>query len=523
MRSQEESPRNVRWFTRIHAATGPTSSRPDSSWDSRGSGDWSLRGPRAGSEAVVTRGVRSRLAATFAAVGAIVLLAAAPSAAAVTSTSYSGRTSDGGRWVADVPSSWNGTLLLFSHGFGPLQAADVPSPLAKQPLLDLGYALAGSSYDPNGSQWALGSALRDQFQTLADVRRDLPSRPRHVVAYGISMGGLISALEDEHANGRIDGALTACGVVAGGIQLNNYQLDSEYTIHQLLAPKASIRLVRLASPAAGTSTGRKLDAAAQRAQNTAKGRARLALAMAFLNVPTWAPGELMPGPKAYGKQEKEQYDFEFTGSTTTMDGLESSRASVEQAAGGNGSWTIGVNFAELLARSPYAPEVKALYHQAGLNINDDLATLTRDANIKADRNAIQWLQNTSVPTGHLQVPELDIHTIADQRAPVQQENYYAHTVKESGSSDLLRQAFVQRQVHCNFTLAELVAGLHAVQQRLTTRKWGSVADPSQLQATATGLGIGPAAFTPYHPQALSGDNGPFDPYPNSPNGPEPED
>jgi hypothetical protein len=472
----------------------------------------------AGRTRVVSRGLRSRLGVAFAAAGVSVLLAAAPAAAAVISTSYSGRTSDGGSWVADVPSPWNGTLLLFGHGFGPLQAVDVPSPLAKQPLLDLGYALAGSSYDPTGSQWALGSALRDQFQTLADVRRDLPSAPKRVVAYGISMGGLITALEDQHANGRVDGALTACGVVAGGIQLNNYQLDSEYTIRRLLAPKASLRLVRFASPAAGTSTGKKLDAAAQRAQNTANGRARLALAMAFLNAPTWAPGEPMPARKAYVTQEKEQYDFEFTGSTTTMDGLESSRASIEQAAGGNGSWTVGVNFTQLLARSPYGPEVRALYHQARLNINRDLATLTRGANIKADRKAVQWLQNTSVPTGHLQVPELDMHTIADQRAPVQQENYYAHVVKESGSSDRLRQAFVQRQVHCNFTLAELVAGLRGVQQRLTTGTWGSVAEPNQLQATANSLGaaFGGAAFIPYHPGQLSGDNGPFNPRLDSP-------
>src|ERR1035441_10101724 len=114
----------------------------------------------AGRTRVVSRRLRSRLGAVFAAAGVSVLLAAAPAAAAVSSTSYSGRTSDGGSWVADVPSPWNGTLLLFSHGFGPLQAVDVPSPLAKQPLFDLGYALAGSSFDPTGSPWALGSALR---------------------------------------------------------------------------------------------------------------------------------------------------------------------------------------------------------------------------------------------------------------------------------------------------------------------------------------------------------------------------
>ena len=125
-------------------------------------------------------------------------------------------------------------MLLYSHGFGPLVAADAPDPVTQQALLERGYALAGSSYDPNGSWWALDSAVRDQFDTLTAVEPLLPARPRHVIAVGTSMGGLISALEDENSNGRLDGSLTTCGIVAGGLNLNNYQLDGEYAMTQLL-------------------------------------------------------------------------------------------------------------------------------------------------------------------------------------------------------------------------------------------------------------------------------------------------
>ena len=62
-------------------------------------------------------------------------------------------------------------LLLYSHGFGPLVAADAPDPTTPQALLDRGYALAGSSYDPNGSWWALQSAVPDQFQTIVVATR----------------------------------------------------------------------------------------------------------------------------------------------------------------------------------------------------------------------------------------------------------------------------------------------------------------------------------------------------------------
>src|SRR3954470_4256393 len=161
---------------------------------------------------------RTLLAPLLASMVLVAGLAAAQAAPATTSTNHSGTTSDGGSWVADVPSPWNGTVLLYSHGFGPPQAADAPDASTRQALLDRGYALVGSSYDPSGSWWALDSALRDQFETLGAVQADLPAAPRRVIAFGTSMGGLISALESERGDGRIDGALSTCGIVGGAIR-----------------------------------------------------------------------------------------------------------------------------------------------------------------------------------------------------------------------------------------------------------------------------------------------------------------
>ena len=453
-----------------------------------------------------------RVGLLLAVAGSLGLGIGASAAQATTSTSYSGSTSDGGTWVADVPSAWNGTLLLFSHGFGPLLAADSPDPDTKQALLDRGYALVGSSYDPSGSWWALRSAVRDQFEAVAGVEQGLPAAPNHVIALGQSMGGLISALEDEaNPYGRVDGSLTTCGIVAGAIQLNNYQLDGEYTISKLLAPTQALKLVRFSSPAEGTATGKALDAAAQLAQTSPEGRARLSLGMAFLNVSPWAPGASMPAPHDYSAQEQGQYDVQFSGPFTTMDFVESGRWYIEQSAGGNGSWTAGVDFEQLLDHSPYAPEVRALYRAAGLNLRDDLAALTQGADIRADTGAIQSLDSTSVPTGRLLGPELDLHTISDQLVPVQQENHYADAVRRAGSDPLLQQAFIERQQHCNFTPSELVAGVLAVQHRVETGRWDSVAQPEALEAAARSLDLGDAAFVPYQPDPLSGDNGPFDP------------
>lgn len=444
----------------------------------------------------------------------------APSVASATGT-----LADGATWIADVPSNWNSTLLLFSHGYGPTIAADSPDqPGVKAALLDRGYALVGSSYNPNGSWWALQSAVGDQFQALDAVESGvLPHGPRQVLAVGESMGGLISALEAQSGAGRIDGALTTCGIVAGGVNLNNYQLDGEYTLAQLLLPGQSVQLVGFQHPGDANATVTTLTNAAMTAQQTAAGRARLALAMAYINVPPWASAQNPPpSPNDPEGQEAAQFAVEFSSLFSipgvfpnTLGFIEGSRYSLNQAdGGGDATWTKGVDFASLLRHSPYRREVEALYRSAGLNLHNDLATLTQHADISADPAAVYSLKQTSVPTGHLDVPELDIHTVSDQLVPVQQEDFYAGLVRSAGSGDLLRQAFVASVGHCNFSAAELVAGVQAVSHRVATGRWGSVADTKELERAALKLNLGAARFIPFNPGDLTGVNGPYNPSKN---------
>ncbi len=456
------------------------------------------------------RQVARRFGLVLALVGASALLASVSASATTSVTHYTGTLPDGATWIADVPANWNGTLLLYSHGYGPLDAADAPDPNTQQALLGLGYALAGSSYDPHGSWWALGSALRDQFKTLSVVKRTvLPSAPSEVYAFGTSMGGLVSALEDQNSNGRLDGALTTCGIVAGANQLNQYQLDGEYALSKLLPPGTPIQLTgfTVGPPSFSDSAASafQLVSRAQMAQTTPQGQARLALAMAFLNVSPWG-GTTIPNIYDYLGQEQGQYADYFTGSFPAIAFIVTAREQLEAAAGGEGAGTVGVDFSRLLHESSYYPEVKALYNEAGLSLRGDLETLEQGADLRPDEAAYQWLTRTSVPTGHLQVPELDLKTISDQLVPVQQERYYDTLVARAGDSRLLRQAFVEAQGHCNFTPAELVAGVQALASRVTTGSWGNVATAAALNSEADGLGsaLGGGAFVPFWPEKLTG-------------------
>ncbi|MEU5117591.1 alpha/beta hydrolase [Streptomyces asoensis] len=410
-----------------------------------------------------------------------------------------GTLSDGATWIADVPEDWNGTLLLFSHGFGPTVARNAPTDAVRTELLARGYAMAGSSYDPNGSMWALESAERDQFATLDAVAARIGA-PRRTLALGQSMGGLVNAQLARDGGGRIDGALGQCGLVAGGTDLDNYQLDAEYTVARLLLPGQDVPLVRFGTAAEASATADLLTRAVTAAQGTPQGRARIALAAAFLNLPAWAPGQDRPAPADWDGQQKQQYAWFAQGILSFVEG---GRYAVEQSVGGNNSWNKGVDYADLLAASPHAPQVRALYRTAGLDLRADLRTLTEGATITADPAAVRTALRTSSAGQGLEVPLLDIHTTADDLVPVEQENRFAARVRAAGDGALLRQAYVERQGHCTFTTAETVAALHALEHRVSTGRWDDAATAGALQRSATALGLDGAAYVPYTPARLS--------------------
>jgi hypothetical protein len=235
------------------------------------------------------------------------------------------------------------------------------------------------------------------------------------------------------------------------------------------------------------------------AQSSASGRARIALASALLNESDWAAGQSAPAPRDYAGQEAQEYSWLTSGQ---LQFIEFGRYYIELSAGGDSSWNAGVDYAALLRESAHFEQVRALYRQAGLNLDEDLTALTRGANYTAEPGSLAAMQATSTNTGHLAVPLLDVHTTSDQLVPVEQERAFAEKVRGAGDSALLRQAFVARQGHCNFTTAEIVAALDTVDLRAADGHWGASTSAANLQAAATALGLDGAAFVDYRPAEL---------------------
>jgi pimeloyl-ACP methyl ester carboxylesterase len=383
----------------------------------------------------------------------------------------------------EVPSNWNGTLVLYSHGYvfpgQPNPAQDVGDPLTGAALLQQGYALAGSSYSQAG--WALQQAFSEQI-ALLDFFNATCGTPARTIAWGHSEGGIITAGLVQLYPGRFAGALPMCGVLAGGVGIWNQALDSAFAFDVLLAGN-KLSIVHISNPAGAFVQAEGILGAAQL---TAQGRARIALTAALNDIPGWFDSASPePASKDFTIQELNQFRWE---SQVDFAFAFFARPELEARAGGNPSWNTGVNYRKQLELSADSSEVVALYKQAGLDLNNDLDTLAATKRITADPQAVQYLRNYIIFNGNLSIPVLTMHTTGDGLVVNQDEQAYANVVRAEGNNSLLRQVFVHRAGHCAFTPAETLTAFQTLIQRLDTGRWDDATNPGLMNQEATALG-----------------------------------
>jgi pimeloyl-ACP methyl ester carboxylesterase len=402
-------------------------------------------------------------------------------ARAATDTHLEGRLPSGAAYVMDKPATWNGSVLLYSHGYtpegGPLTAQNAPSAATRATLLADGYALIGSSYATNG--WAVTDAVPDQLATL-DVFTEKFGAARRTLAWGTSYGGFVTTrLAERHAD-RFDGSLSMCGLVQGGVANWNSTLDPVFALKTLLAPGADIPLTGFTDQAQAAGAAHTLATKVTAAQQTPVGRARIALAAALHNIPGYNDAtQTEPGPTDWRAQQANQY--------AALTGLIrlpafSWRQEAERRAGGSMSWNTGVDYTAMLARSPLYKEVRELYKEAGVSLPADLRALNRAPRLSADAAAVRWMRHTSVFSGRLSDPQLTIHTTGDALIPVQAESAYRRAATAAGSGILLSQAHVAAPGHCTFTPGEMIGALHTLEHRLDTGHWDTSPDTLNSRA-----------------------------------------
>jgi pimeloyl-ACP methyl ester carboxylesterase len=116
-----------------------------------------------------------------------------------------------------------------------------------------------------------------------------------VLAWGSSLGGLVTAELVERHPDRIAGALPMCGVLAGGLPLWDRFEDMRSALTTLLGRGP---FLRVAGP---TAAAGRLRAMLDAAQETPQGRARIALVAALGDLPAGRgrarPGRADPRPE----------------------------------------------------------------------------------------------------------------------------------------------------------------------------------------------------------------------------------
>jgi pimeloyl-ACP methyl ester carboxylesterase len=413
-------------------------------------------------------------------------------------TTYQGTFADGAAYLIEAPSNWNGTLVLYSHGYvtpgSPNPAYDIGDPKTGQYLLAHGYALAGSSYASAG--WAVAEALPDQIEVL-DTFAELVGQPARTIAWGESMGGLITAGLIQQYPSRFAAALPMCGAVAGAVGTWNSLLDTAFAFNVLLA-QGQLQVVDIGNPYTNYTNA---EAILSSAQKTAPGRARIALSAALADIPGWyKPGSPQPGPTDYAEQETSQ--FLWLQQDAFLFGFDL-RAELETRAGGNPSWNVGIDYGDQLAKSADRTEVTALYAQSGLSLDADLNTLSAALQIAADPAALTYLSDNIILDGQLSVPVLTLQTEGDGLVVNETDSAYETAVRGAGDGAELRRAFVDRAGHCTFTPGETIAAFEVLVRRLNSGRWSGLS-PSTLNAVSQALGSQYNAFPPAYAAFVPG-------------------
>lgn len=125
----------------------------------------------------------------------------------------------GAPYRVDIPSHWNGDLVVLAHGFEPAGASRTspwPQNEATSVFLSAGYAVAQSGFSLQG--WAVREAIEDTERLRQHFIKTHGAARRNYLV-GFSMGGGVAVASLEQHSGDYDGALSLCGANVPGPQL----------------------------------------------------------------------------------------------------------------------------------------------------------------------------------------------------------------------------------------------------------------------------------------------------------------
>ena len=368
-------------------------------------------------------------------------------------------------YVIEVPDNWNGTLVMYAHGYaGTGENLTVSPPSIRAYLVAQGYAWAASSYSANYYDVRAGvedtNALALAFGTLTGGRYAAPGK---YLMMGGSMGGHVAgaAVEKEtlaNARSRVNYAasLALCGVMD---QDYEFQWLGDYTLaaaqlaglgpqrypqsdYQALLPDIKAALFSDTSAALWQENG---------AQGT-KLR-ELARRLTGGDRPVFELGFRTAGTQ--------NAVFTTGGSDGTLNGILTKN--LYGNVGRTYRWTDGA--------TPTAAETS--FNAAVLRVTADT-----DPN-PARQGGLRWLPRVN---GDFGVPVLTLHTLGDFYVPFAHQQRYRRAAEARGNGGRLVQRAIRAAGHCEFTGAEVV---QAFSDLVTWEKTGQKPEGDDVLTPAT--------------------------------------
>ncbi len=388
---------------------------------------------------------------------------------------FSGQDDNGAYYLIAIPSNWNRSLWLFSHG-GPrltppaplTQASDLG--LAGPLLLEEGWALAASSYHRSG--WAVSSDATDT-ENLRQLFVNAFGLTWPTVTSGGSFGGPVTNKVAELFGANYDGVFAGCGLMAGtrrhGYSILDFRVvyqyycnnmprpdEEQYPLYLSLPPGPPFPLAELQSRV-NECTGYQLppdQRSEQQSQNLAN----------ITNVVRMPEAEFISRMAAGGPF----YNL---------------REIVQVETGGN---------------NPF-PNLNVHYEGS----TDDDALNRGVARYASDPEAEAYITSDADPTGEIHVPVLTIHGIRDTRAIVEHEAAYQEAFAQARTLENLLQVYPDTEGHCSFSDAELEAAIHGLLGWINT---GIKPTPEDIAAACeyySAQGFGACRFdTTFQPNSL---------------------
>jgi pimeloyl-ACP methyl ester carboxylesterase len=336
------------------------------------------------------------------------------------------RTTGGALTRVCFPADWNGSLVLYAHGYvQPDAPLAIPDDLVGgRPFEDvfngLGYAYATTSYRGNGLVADL--AVDDMVLLEEQVRRTVRPDPLRVYIVGVSEGGLVAALAAERQPERYAGALAACGPIGDFARQIDYFNDVRVVFDYLFP---------------GVIPGSPIDPPDEvRANWTTTYAPKVAAALAG------EPGATLG-----------------LAAVTGIPAQDIDPANLAEAIAGILWYSIigTADAQERLGGQPY--DNKDRVYQGS---SDDAALNVGVARFAADADARAALARYET-SGDLATPISIMHTTGDPIVPFFHRPLYADKVASAGKSGLLVQrSDIDRFGHCAFTANEFLAAFGAL-------------------------------------------------------------